>query len=93
VVVMTISGASRFPSAAYARMTSSASNFGAVTVAAKGTTNYDPTAERWGDYSWAVLDPSAEAAWLATEYMPPKASQTTDGLHDWGTRVLEVREP
>jgi hypothetical protein len=26
-------------------------------------------------------------------HVPPKASQTTDGLHDWGTRVLEVREP
>lgn len=93
VMVMTISGASRFPSAAYARMASGAANFGAVTVAAKGTTNYDPTAERWGDYSWAVLDPNGENAWLATEYVPPKASQTTDGLHNWGTRVLEVREP
>jgi hypothetical protein len=93
VMVMTISGATRFPSAAYATIAPGASAFGSPTVAAKGTTNYDPTAERWGDYSWAVLDPSGEAAWLATEYMPPKASQTTDGLHDWGTRVLEVSEP
>jgi hypothetical protein len=93
VMVMTISGATRFPSAAYARIAPGASAFGPVAVAAKGTTNYDPEAERWGDYSWAVLDPSGEAAWLATEYMPPKASQTTDGLHDWGTRVLEVSEP
>ena len=23
----------------------------------------------------------------------PDPSQTTDGLHDWGTRVLEVKEP
>jgi hypothetical protein len=92
-MVMTISGATRFPSAAYATLTSGASNFGAVTVAAKGTTNYDPTAERWGDYSWAVLDPNGEDAWLATEYVPPKASQTPDGLANWGTRVLEVKEP
>lgn len=92
-MVMTLSGATRFPSAAYATMAPGASNFRPVTVAAKGTTFYDPTAERWGDYSWAVLDPNGEDAWLATEYVPPKASQTTDGLHDWGTRVLEVKEP
>jgi hypothetical protein len=92
-MVFTISGATRFPSAAYATLAPGASSWGPVTVAARGTTFYDPTAERWGDYSWAALDPSGEAAWLATEYMPPKASQTTDGLHDWGTRVLEVKEP
>ncbi len=93
VMVMTISGATRFPSAAYATLAPGASSWGPVTVAAKGTTFYDPTAERWGDYSWAVLDPSGEAAWLATEYVPAKASRTTDELHDWGTRVLEVKEP
>ena len=93
VMVFTISGATHYPSAAYATLAPGAAVWSPVTVAAKGTTNYDPTAERWGDYSWAVLDPSGEAAWLATEYVPAKASQTTDGLHDWGTRVLEVKEP
>jgi hypothetical protein len=31
-----------------------------------------------------------KAMWLATEYVPPAASQTVDGKRDWGTRVFEV---
>jgi hypothetical protein len=93
VMVTSITGATRYPAAAYATLAPGASAWGPVTVAAKGTTHYDEEGERWGDYSWAVLDPSGEAAWLATEYMPPTASQTTDLLHNWGTRVLEVPEP
>jgi len=27
---------------------------------------------------------------MATEYIPPKASQTPDGLTNWGTRVLDL---
>ncbi|HEY0516184.1 MAG TPA: hypothetical protein VGD00_03605 [Solirubrobacteraceae bacterium] len=89
-MVFTITGAKLFPSAAYATLAPEASEFGPVTIAAKGTTFYDPEAERWGDYSFAVLDPTREAAWLATEYVPPKASRTLNGERDWGTRVLEV---
>jgi hypothetical protein len=89
-MVMTLTGAKRFPSAAYATLGSAASSFGPLTVAAAGTTSYDPEATRWGDYSWAVKDPARASVWLATEYMPPKSSQTADGLRNWGTRVLEV---
>jgi hypothetical protein len=89
-MVGTLSGPGRYPSAAFTRLAAGASTFGRVRVAAAGTTNYDPNATRWGDYSWAVLDPSGRSFWLATEYVPPKSSQTTDGLTNWGTRVLDV---
>jgi hypothetical protein len=89
-MVMTLTGPKRFPSAAYSTLAPGASSFGAVVVAAAGTTNYDPQATRWGDYSWAVKDPAGTSVWLATEYMPPKPSQTADGLRNWGTRVLQV---
>jgi hypothetical protein len=36
------------------------------------------------------MDPTAQAVWLAIEYVPPKSSQTPNGLSNWGTRVLEV---
>jgi hypothetical protein len=62
----------------------------APTVVAAGTGPYDPQSTRWGDYSFAVPDPVTGNAWLATEYMPPKRSQTTDGASNWGTRVFEV---
>jgi hypothetical protein len=89
-MVVTASGKTRFPSAAFTTLAPAATSFGPVTIAAPGSTNYDPGAERWGDYSWAVTDPTGASAWLATEYVPPKSSQTTDGLRDWGTRVLDV---
>ena len=43
---------------------------------------------RWGDYSFAVPDPSGNGVWLATEYIPPPASQ--DPQDNWGTFVFEV---
>jgi hypothetical protein len=89
-MVMTVTGAKRFPSAAYATLAPGASSFGPVSVAAAGSGPYDPAAERWGDYSFAALDPGGASVWLATEYVPPKASQTTDGLRNWGTRVFQV---
>jgi hypothetical protein len=89
-MVMTLSGASRFPSAAYAVMPSGATSFGPVTVAAAGRGSYDPAATRWGDYSWSVLDPSGNSVWMATEYVPPKPSQTPEGHRNWGTRVLDL---
>ena len=79
--------------AAYSVLPSGATSFGNINVAAAGTTNYDPDAGRWGDYSWAVLDPSGASVWMATEYVPPKASQTTDGVRDWGTRVMNLPLP
>jgi hypothetical protein len=89
-MVMSVTGASQFPSAAYSVLAKGATKFGPVTVAAPGTTHYDPNAGRWGDYSWAVLDPSGTSVWMATEYVPPKASQTPDGRRNWGTRVFDV---
>ncbi len=90
VTVATLSGKTHFPSASYSSLGPAAGAFGPVSIAAAGSTNYDPQAERWGDYSWAALDPSGASVWLATEYVPPKSSQTPDGARDWGTRVMQV---
>jgi hypothetical protein len=89
-MVFTLTGANRFPSAAFATLPANGSDFGSPTVAAAGTGPYDPDATRWGDYSFAVLDPTAAAVWLATEYIPPAASQTSTRQRNWGTRVIEV---
>ena len=89
-MVGALTSSKRFPSAAYATLSAAAVAFAPIQTAAAGTTNYNPEAERWGDYSWAVLDPAATSVWLATEYVPPKASQTPDGRRNWGTRVLQV---
>jgi hypothetical protein len=91
-IVMTLTGAPEFPSAAYTTLANGATSFGNVNVAAAGVSPYvvsTPTT-RWGDYSWAVLDPSGRSVWMATEYVPPKPSQTPDGLKNWGTRVIDV---
>jgi hypothetical protein len=89
-MVGTLTSAKRFPSAAYATIEPGGAIFTPIAVAAAGTTNYNHEAERWGDYSWAIADPAGKSVWLATEYVPPKSSQTPDGLRDWGTRVFQV---
>ena len=89
-VVFTLSSTTRFPSAAYATLKAGDSDFGPPVVAASGTGPYDPKATRWGDYSFAVPDGTSDSAWLATEYIPPKSSQTTTGERNWGTRVFDV---
>ena len=89
----TLSGSDLFPSAAFTTLAPRSSAFGTVRVGAAGSTNYDPKAARWGDYSFAVMDPSGKSIWLATEYVPPKSSQTTDGVSNWGTRVMNVSAP
>jgi hypothetical protein len=88
-MVFTETSASEFPSAAYARLGAGSSSFGPVSVAASGSGPYFRKSTRWGDYSFAVPGAS-DTAWLATEYMPPKSSQTTDGMQNWGTRVFQV---
>ena len=90
VMVFTLSSSTMYPSAAYSTLSTGASSFSAPIVDASGTGPYDPNGQRWGDYSWAVIDPTADAFWLATEYIPPVPSQTTDGKLAWGTRVFEV---
>lgn len=91
---MTLTGTQHFPSAAYSLLAPGGTAFGPIHVAAPGTGSYNASATRdatrWGDYSWAVLDPSLTSVWMATEYIPPKASQTPDGARNWGTRVMEV---
>jgi hypothetical protein len=89
-MVFTLTGPNRFPSAAFALLSAHGTAFGAPTVAAAGTGPYDPDAGRWGDYSFAVLDPDSDAVWMATEYIPPVASQTSTRQRNWGTRVIEV---
>jgi hypothetical protein len=93
VMVGAVSGNDLFPSAAFTTLTPGSNAFGPVQIAARGATNYDPGSTRWGDYSWAVLDPSGNSVWLATEYVPPKSSQTADGVRNWGTRVMNVLAP
>ena len=43
---------------------------------------------RWGDYSFAQVDPSGLGIWLATEYIPPAANQ--DPIDNWETYAFEV---
>jgi hypothetical protein len=90
-MVFTLSGPTFFASAAYALLSGEGHSFGPIKIAALGSGPYDPNATRWGDYSYATLDPNGEGIWLATEYMPALSRQTVDGLRNWGTRVLEVR--
>lgn len=89
-IVMTLSGRNFFPSAVYTVLQAGHTAFGPVHIAASGTGPYDPKATRWGDYSWAILSPTQDSFWMATEYIPPLSSQTTDGRRNWGTRVIEV---
>jgi hypothetical protein len=89
-MVFTISSPNLFASAAYSRMSEDERSFGHIKIASLGSGPYDPNATRWGDYSWAVVDPDGQSIWLATEYIPPPDRQTVDGLRNWGTRVFEV---
>jgi len=89
-MVFTETSRSMFPSSAYATLRAGARNFGAPVVAAAGRGSYFRKSTRWGDYSFAVPATGSDSAWLATEYIPAKSSQTTDGQQNWGTRVVEV---
>jgi hypothetical protein len=88
-LVFTFTGPNNFPSAAYAVMREGQHSFDALSIAANGTGPY-VQGTRWGDYSYATLDPDHNRFWLATEYVPPVSSQTTDGITNWGTDVFEV---
>jgi hypothetical protein len=89
-MVFTVTGADHFPSAAYAVLGAGQSSFGPIHIVANGAGHYAVDSTRWGDYSWAVIDPSGNGVWLATEYVPALASQTPDRESNWGTRVFEV---
>jgi hypothetical protein len=88
--VFTETSSSMFPSSAYATLKAGASDFGAPVVSARGRGSYFKGSTRWGDYSFAVPATESDSAWLATEYIPPMSSQTTDGQQNWGTRVVQV---
>ena len=89
-MVFTVTGPDRFPSAAYAAIGAGQSSFGPIHIVADGTGPYAEKSTRWGDYSWAAIDPSFNGVWLATEYVPALSSQTPDRQSNWGTRVFEV---
>ncbi len=89
-MVFTETSRSMFPSAAFATLKAGAGNFGPPVVFGAGRGPYFRKSGRWGDYSFAVPATGSDSAWLATEYIPPKSSQTTDGHQNWGTRVVEV---
>ena len=89
-MVFTITSATINPSAAFATVGS-----GKITTVADGAgphvsfSDAPPFNEpRWGDYSFVALDPTGSGIWLATEYIPPAASQ--DPMDNWGTYVFEV---
>jgi len=92
-VVFTLTSRNRFTSAAFATLRAGAANFGPPVVAASGTGPYFRKSTRWGDYSFAVPSDTSHSAWLATEYIPPTSSQTTNGQQNWGTRVFNVPLP
>jgi len=92
-MAFTLTGDHRFPSAAYATLTAGGRAFSAPAVSGVGTGPYSRHSSRWGDYSYAAYDPVARTIWMATEYVPPLPSQTSDGRQNWGTRVFSVRVP
>ena len=92
-MVFTLTGATHFPSAAYAVLDKSGVSFGDPDIAANGTGSYHPkpgVPDRWGDYSYSLVDTVSDTFWLATEYIPQKSSQTTNGQRNWGTRVFHL---
>jgi hypothetical protein len=88
-LVFTITSRAKNPSAAFTTV-----NSPTIKTVAAGAGAHVSFAEvqfnqfRWGDYSFAAFDPSGNGVWLATEYIPPPASQ--DPQDNWGTFVFEV---
>jgi len=91
VVVFTITSKTINPSAAYTVLGSNR-----IRTVATGTDPHKSFSDvqfdeaRWGDYSFAQVDPSGLGIWLATEYIPPAADQ--DPLDNWGTYVFKVNQ-
>jgi hypothetical protein len=91
----TVSGASYYPSAAYAKI-NPAHALSANIAAAGGAPADDFSAYvafggygsgRWGDYSWGVADGSS--IWLATEYIPGDIN-SLDFFTNYSTYVMKV---
>jgi hypothetical protein len=105
-----------YPSTAYGRMSSSSNGLvgSQIYIAdlgqspADGFTEYvlftpTQTRARWGDYSWAVFEPTTQRFYFATNYIQypnctgsdftvtiPTCGGTRDGLANWGTSVNYV---
>ncbi len=88
-MVFTITSHSIQPSAAYTTMGS-----GKVTIVGAGNAPHVSFSDalfaqaRWGDYSWAGIDPGTNGIWMATEYIPPTPDQ--DPIDNWGTYVFKL---
>jgi hypothetical protein len=92
VAVFTITSKTINPSAAYSilgsnRIITVASGAGAHESFADAAPYFSP---RWGDYSFAQVDPSGAGVWLSTEYIPPAANQ--DAIDNWGTDLFQVNQ-
>jgi hypothetical protein len=87
VIVFTLTSQLIDPSAAYV-MSSGNNKFGGVNIAALGVDVSTDGSGRWGDYSWATLDPNGEDLWMATEYVPPATNQNP--ITNFGTRIFDV---
>jgi hypothetical protein len=91
VAVFTITSKTINPSAAYTVLGSNR-----IITVASGTSAHVSFSDvlfaqaRWGDYSFAQVDPSGGGIWLATEYIPSAAHQ--DPIDNWGTYVFEVNQ-
>ncbi|HKF36665.1 MAG TPA: hypothetical protein VKB35_07145, partial [Ktedonobacteraceae bacterium] len=90
------------PSTGYVTRSSTSGGFGAIHITAVGS-GPDigftcalgfPQQCRWGDYSWAALDPNGQDIWMASEYIVPAiATQVVKKMTfqtNWGTRVWDV---
>ncbi len=85
-IVFTLTSGSINPSAAYV-FAGSGTAFGGVHIAARGASPSTDGAARWGDYSWATLDPNGTDLWMATEYVP---SGFQNPITNFGTRIFDV---
>jgi len=85
-IVFTLTSGSINPSAAYV-FAGSGGAFGDVHIAARGAAPSTDGSSRWGDYSFATLDPNGTDLWMATEYVPPGFQ---DPIINYGTRVFDV---
>jgi hypothetical protein len=89
-MVFTITSTSINPSAAFTTLGSAIRTVAAGAGPHLSFCDTDPSCltPRWGDYSFAAVDPSGNGVWLATEYIPAPADQ--DPSDNWGTFVFEV---
>jgi len=87
-IVFTLTSPRINPSAAYVVRKPGQSSFGGINIAARGVSPSTDGAGRWGDYSWATLDPNGKDLWMATEYIPPVSNQNP--ITNFGTRIFDV---